>query len=352
VDGATFAHLMASFAPFEADPVLAVAVSGGRDSLALALLARDWAIARGGRVIGLIVDHGLRAESVAESLATLGVLKQQGIEASILRWSGAKPGSGIQEAARVARYRLLQEACRCRGILHLLLGHHADDQAETVTMRALRRSGPDGLAGMAALVEQPDVRLLRPLLVVPRAWLTATLQVRGVAWLDDPSNADLRFERARLRAEGRPAGGASSGEGRRLREHSLAEAAIETVDFQPDGALAIDRSAFLRLGRGLQASLLSRVVQSVGGGDHPPRRDRLAQATLRLCAPVARGKSGRSQDFTLSGCRLQLRQHPEWRRLWWIVRQEHGRRDVKSGAQPLVPAAFFACGARPAYHLD
>ncbi len=353
LDGNTFARLMAPFEPFEAAPVLAAAVSGGRDSLALALLAHDWAAARGGRVIGLVVDHALRPESAAEAAATVHTLAGRGIEGSILRWSGAKPASAVQETARVARYGLLRQECRRRGILHLLLAHHADDQAETVAMRALRGSGVDGLAGMAALVEQPEARLLRPLLGIPRTRLTATLLERGVAWLDDPSNADLRFERARLRAGERPSDGLPAGASARpLRELSLAAAAVGTMEFPANGAMVIDRTAFGSLGPELQAGLLSRLVQAVGGADHPPRRDRLQQAVLRLCAPVARGKSGRSQDFTLSACRLQLRQEPRSRRLWWIVRPEHGRKDVKSGAQPLIPAAFFACGARLATHLD
>ena len=353
LEGGTFARLMAPFEPFEAAPMLAVAVSGGRDSLALALLAHEWANQRGGRVIGLIVDHALRAEAAAEAAATLSVLGAHGIEGAILHWSGGKPGSGLQEAARVARYRLLRDECRRRGILHLLLGHQADDQAETVTMRSVRGSGPDGLAGMAALVEQPEARVLRPLLGIARSRLTATLLRRGVPWLDDPSNADPRFERARLRAaKALPMAAPAGAKERPLRELSLASAAVEALEFPQDGATAIDRATFVRLARDLQARLLSRVAQAVSGGDHPPRRDRLEQAIRRLCAPVARGKSGRSQDFTLSGCRLLLRQAPQSRRLWWIVRPEHGRKDVKSGAQPLVPAAFFACGAPLAPHLD
>lgn len=353
LDGSGFARLMAPFEPFEAAPIVAVAVSGGRDSLALALLAQDWATERGGRVVGLIVDHALRAEAAAEAAATLSVLSRHGIDGTILHWRGAKPKSGLQEAARAARYRLLRDECRRRGILHLLLGHHADDQAETVAMRTVRRSGPDGLAGMAAVVEQPELRLLRPLLGVPRGRLTATLVGRGVSWLDDPSNADPRFERARLRAKGQPlsAAPASAGE-RSVRERSLASAAVETLEFTAEDGTAIDRAAFLRLAPDRQAHLLSRVIQAVSGGDHPPRRDRLGQAVRRLSAPVARGKSGRHQDFTLSACRLLLRQAPQSRRLWWIVRPEHGRRDVKSGAQPLIPAAFFACGAPLASHLE
>lgn len=348
-----FARLMAPFEPFETSPLLAVAVSGGRDSLALALLSHDWAAERGGRVVGLVVDHGLRAESAGEAAAALDVLTRHGIEGAILAWSGAKPRTGLQAAARAARYRLLRDECRRRGIMHLLLAHHADDQAETVTMRARRRSGPDGLAGMAALIEQPEVRLLRPLLTVPRARLTDTLLARGVQWLDDPSNLDPRFERARLRA-GLAPGSRPGGEGdeRSARERDLAGIAVATLEFDQDGMAAIDCAAFARLEPERQAGLLSRVIQALGGRDHPPRRDRLQRAVGRLRTipdcDADRGKSGKGRDFTLSACRLMLRQVPASRRLRWIVRPEHGR----NMGQPLIPAAFFACDVSAASHLE
>jgi tRNA(Ile)-lysidine synthase len=370
LDAGAFARLMAPFEPFEASPSLAVAVSGGRDSMALALLSHGWAAERDGCVVGLIVDHGLRAESAGEAVATADALARHGIDGAILAWSGAKPRAGLQAAARTARYRLLRDECRRRGILHLLLAHHADDQAETVAMRAARQSGPDGLAGMAALVEQPEVRLLRPLLSVSRTGLTATLLARDVQWLDDPSNLDPRFERARLRANGCPAPARSlvdlvGGRGveRSVRDRKCARAAVDMLEFDPEGVAAIDRTGFARLGRDLQMRLLSRLIQAVGGGDHPPRRERLERAALRLCArpdhgpldrgpldrgPLDRGKSGKGQDFTISGCKLMLRQAPETRRLRWIVRPEHGR----NMGQPLIPAAFFACGAPAASHLE
>src|SRR5262245_58159328 len=108
---------MAPFEPFESSPMVAIAVSGGRDSLALALLARDWAEGRGGRAVGLIVDHGLRPESRAEAETTREVLARQTLESAMLSWSGPKPSTGLQAAARSARYRLLREECRRRGIL-------------------------------------------------------------------------------------------------------------------------------------------------------------------------------------------------------------------------------------------
>lgn len=349
IDSGAFARLMTPFEPFETAPVVAVAVSGGRDSLALALLARDWAETRGGRIVALIVDHALRPESEQEAAGTRDLLQRLGIEVEILRWSGPKPRNGLQSAARTERYRLLSGECRRRGILHLLLGHHADDQAETVTMRAARGSGLDGLAGMAALTERPDVRLLRPLLPVPRASLTATLLALGVPWIDDPSNMDVRFERARLRA-GAPLVDfvpADESSRRAAGERRLAQAAVEALEFDQGGNAVIDRAGFCRLGAGLQARLLSRVVLAVGGRDHAPRRDRAERAASRLAGPVLGGKSGKAQDFTLSACRLTLRQAKGSRRLRWIVWPENGR----NGRQPLVPAEFFACGGRAASHV-
>ena len=356
IDRDEFAELMAPFAPFEPHPVLAVAVSGGRDSLSLALLANEWAAARGGGIVALIVDHGLRAESAMEAAATRALLATHRITAEILPWSDEKPASRLQETARTARYGLLFEACRRHRILHLLVAHHADDQAETVAMRAARASGPDGLAGMAAVVEHREGRLLRPLLAIPRARLTATLAERRVSWVDDPSNADPRFERARLRTKplapaGRAATAANAAD-RAARERRLAEDAVLVLEVEPPDSVTIDQAAFARLDRARAARLLARVIQAVGRRAYPPRRDRLDRAIARLLEASSRGKSGKSRDFTLAECRLMLRQESGSRRLCWIVTPENGRKGRDNVGQPLVPAAFFACGGQGTSHLE
>ena len=151
----------------------------------------------------------------------------------------------------------------------------------------------------------------------------------------------------------RARGGGGGGAERSVRDGKLAQAAVDMLEFDQEGVAAIDRAGFARLGRDLQARLLSRLIQAVGGRDHPPRRERLERAARRLCAPSDRGpqdrgKSGKGQDFTISGCKLMLRKAPETRRLRWIVRPEHGR----NMGQPLIPAAFFACGAPAASHLE
>lgn len=144
-----FAAAMAPLGPFEREPRLAVAVSGGPDSMALLLLAQEWAAARGGRVSALTVDHGLRAELSAEAAQVAQWAGLLGVSHVALTWIGDKPTADIQAAAREARYCLLEEWCAASGVFHLLLAHHRDDQAETFLLRLARGSGLDGLAAIA-----------------------------------------------------------------------------------------------------------------------------------------------------------------------------------------------------------
>jgi tRNA(Ile)-lysidine synthase len=198
---AIFDDAMAACGPFEPRPHLAVAVSGGADSLALCLLARDWVERRHGKITALTIDHGLRQESAAEARDVAGLCADLRVDHRVLPWIGAKPRSAIQAQARAARYRLLTGWCGVNGVLHLLVGHHRDDQDETLMMRRARGSGADGLAGMAPIVEHASCRVLRPLLAVAKRDLRELLRVSDLRWIEDPSNRDLRFARARLRVE-------------------------------------------------------------------------------------------------------------------------------------------------------
>lgn len=180
------------------DDRLAVGCSGGPDSLALALLAAE---AFPGRVHALIVDHGLRASSAAEAAQAKQWLDAQSVPSDILVWTGDKPTSGIQAAAREARYRLLLQGCDRLGAGYLLLAHHLDDQAETFLLALGRGAGLNGLAGMAACRNKNEINLVRPLLQVAKARLVATLKARGQPWIEDPSNDNDRFDRVRLRQQ-------------------------------------------------------------------------------------------------------------------------------------------------------
>ena len=280
-DGDEFAARMAPLGPFEPRPRLAVAVSGGADSLALALLAAGWAQARGGAVLGLIVDHGLRAAAAREAADAAICLETQGIPARILRLAQLAPGAGLAARARAARYAALAGACRDAGIVHLLLGHHAADQAETVLLRALSASGPAGMAGMAALSESGGLRLLRPLLGLAPARLRALLVSRGLDWAEDPSNADPRATRARLRhqradragdgpatlalcAAARSAAGA-----RAASEAEIASVLAARAELRPEGFALLDPAP-------LPPAALGALLRAIAGAAQMPARAGLA----------------------------------------------------------------------------
>ncbi len=305
-----FSRLMAGLGPFEAAPVIAVAVSGGPDSMALCALAHDWARKRGGRAEALIVDHGLRPESTEEAHRVAGWLTSLDISCRILTWDGAKPQSNIHATARAARYGLLQAWCHDKGIAHLLLGHHQDDLAETLLLRLERHSGLDGLAAMAAIVETPDGRLLRPLLTVPQGRLRAILKERRLPSVDDPSNHDRRYGRIRIRQmmpaladQGvstiRLAGTALAlGRARRFMDDAVAYFLAGAVTPHAAGFCWLDAAAYGAAPEELSRRALTRLLLHVGGGAYPPRSERLE----RLHRALADNGLGRGR--TLAGCRV------------------------------------------------
>jgi len=263
---------MARLGPFGPAPVLAVGVSGGADSTALALLTQNWAAKNGASVIALIVDHGLRSESAAEVALTQSRLASRGIEVRIINLAGLPAGAGMQEQARAARHKALGQAARAAGALFLLLGHHAADQAETVAMRAVR--GNAGLEGMAAWAARADVLLLRPLLAMRPEMLRAYLRTKNMAWIEDPSNANRRFERVRIRQDG---GGAEPTDAapRRAAEAETAEFLARHVTLRPEGFAVIHTDS-------APPAALAALLRVVGGAEYPPRRDAVAALAASL----------------------------------------------------------------------
>lgn len=300
---------MTRLGPFEPDAHLAVAVSGGADSVALALLLKDWARAQGYQLTALVVDHGWRAESTSEARRTVRVLGQQDVPARLLRLAGAKPRANVQAAGRAARYALLTDWCARRGVLHLVLGHHRDDQAETLLLRLGRGSGLDGLAGMSPVVELHDVRLLRPLLDVPRAALEANLRSRGVTWIDDPSNRDRAHGRVRIRQlkdaladEGLTAARLAGAASHLARARAGLEAAVNdllALAAKPDpaGFLWLAPAMWADAPQEVRLRALARALMMVGGADYAPRLASLMRLEARILTGLKRGA-------TLGGCRV------------------------------------------------
>ena len=153
----SLAEAKALFAGFQDVPALVLAVSGGPDSTALMLLAARWrdALKAGPKLVAVTIDHGLRKESKREAAAVARLARKLGLAHRTLRWTGAKPATGLQQAARAARYRLLAQAARQAQAAHILAAHTLDDQAETVLIRMSRGSGITGLAAMQKISPLP-----------------------------------------------------------------------------------------------------------------------------------------------------------------------------------------------------
>jgi tRNA(Ile)-lysidine synthase len=267
------------------------------------VLAADWARSAGGTVLALIVDHGLRPNSATEAAMAVATLDSLGIPAQVLTLVGFVASTGLPARARAARFATLERACREAGIIDLLLGHHMADQAETVLMRRMRGSGPTGLAGMAAITETASVRLLRPLLGVPPGRLRLTLAARGLGWAEDPTNADIRFTRARLRAMRADAAGtgaatralaeAAGADGRRRRE---AEGAIagwlaSAATIRPEGFALLPEGSW-------PPAALAALLRMITGADH--------RASAEAIAAIARAPNQAiGGGLCLGGARLR-----------------------------------------------
>jgi tRNA(Ile)-lysidine synthase len=285
------------FAPVAQEPAVALAVSGGADSLALMLLARRWTdgLAQPPRLQVYSLDHGLRSEAADEVAMVLRVAADLGMSATGLRWTGDKPHTGVQEAARVARYRLIGQAMASDGIGVLLTGHHQQDQAETVLMRMAHGSGIEGLKGMSPLADVEGVRVFRPLLGVDPLMLRQIVEDAGLTPALDPSNQDTHYERVRWR-QAMPAlselgldAAAFSVFAERMAEADAAIAQIadgcfaELVRLDGFGAARIELAPFIGLSPAISTRLLSRVLNIVGGRQKPRALGQVERLRQSIC---------------------------------------------------------------------
>lgn len=285
-----FSEIMNHIGYFETAPTLAVAVSGGADSMALLHLAGKWVKTRKGRVIALTVNHNLRLEAAGEAAQVKKWCESQAIEQHILCWQPPSPVlSSIQENARSARYQLMTRWCRKNNTLHLLTAHHLDDQVETMFFRLARGSGLEGLSSMPAQTVIDGVRLLRPLLTVPKSRLLATLKSENQQWLEDPSNHNPLYTRVNIRQQlaqthnepnlKRRTGTAVEklGKFRNLLENKLAIQLTNSISIFPQGYAIINLQVFNEFDDEMTFKALSALIRTISGSGHPPRTHKLQQ---------------------------------------------------------------------------
>jgi tRNA(Ile)-lysidine synthase len=309
------AGLEALFAAVAGEPAIGLAVSGGADSLALMLLAQRWAagLSKASKLIVYSVDHGLRPEAGAEVAMVLRAAARLGLAARGLAWSGEKPASGVQEAARAARYRLMGAAMAEDGASVLLTAHHIQDQAETVLMRMAHGSGIEGLKGMTEFAEVEGVRVHRPLLDVDPKALRAVVEAAGLSPAEDPSNVDPHYERVRWRqampqlSELGLDAGALAQFAARMAEADAAIAQVvdgcftEIVRLDGFGAARIELAPFIGLSPAISTRVLGRVLNIVGGRQKP----RALGQVERLRQTIA--EAGLAKATTVLGCVIRIK---------------------------------------------
>jgi tRNA(Ile)-lysidine synthase len=304
---------------------VAVALSGGGDSVALLRLAAQWASAHGRTLLALTVDHGLNPDSAAWTQTCAEHAARAGAAFRALCWEGPKPATGLPAAARAARHGLLAQAARKAGARVILIGHTADDVAEARTMRATGSSTPEPAewSPSPAWPEGRGLFIARPLLSLRRAALRDWLGAQDEAWIDDPANADPRFARARAR---------------------LAPVAVEPpplVASVADLAARVsgDADAGFTLSRqaGATPRLLSMVLLCAGGGERPPERERQRRAAARI---------GGGEAFTaaLAGARIEAARDVR------IFREAGEVR--RSEPEPLILAPGEACVWDGRYEIE
>ena len=293
-----FHTTMQQAAGFEHQPTLAVAVSGGADSMALMWLAHDWAAKHGGKIVALTVNHNLRNEAHSEAEMVARQAAQLGIEHHTLPITIAEPSAAVQAQARTLRYQALEDFCHQHRILHLLTAHHQDDNIETLAMRAWRGSGVEGLSGIPFIRYTRQLRLLRPLLHTPKDALVQWLTSNHINWIDDPSNRSDDYERNRLRKHL-----TEWPVNRKQTQHFLthmalanqaiqpkqAQLALDSIHLFPEGYLELDTTCWPNHNHESIISLLTRIIHSLGKGDTSPRYYQLGHLRTQLTDPQSKG---------------------------------------------------------------
>jgi tRNA(Ile)-lysidine synthase len=301
-------------AHFGAPPAqIAVAVSGGSDSLALLHLVHA-AFADQTRIHAATVDHGLRPEAAQEADAVAQACTALGIPHDTLRWQGWNGQGNLQDQARQARYALLTAWCLDNGIADLAVGHTADDQAETVLMRLARSSGVQGLSGMRPRRDLGGVILHRPLLTATRGDLRDVLRSKGLKWIDDPSNSDTTYDRVAMRAAlpdleklgitGRVLSDVAANMARAndaLAQYT-AQAARDCAQLRA-GCVVLDPDQLAQVPPEIVRRLVLHALNWVAGPGYPPRRAALGQLMRSIAS---------HHSATLAGCRIAPFQGKLW----------------------------------------
>lgn len=280
---------------FETHPTIAIAVSGGADSIALMHFAKFWTDQRGGKCIALTVNHGMRAEAQQEAAFVHTLATSLGMQHHTLNIHLATSSSGLQQQARTKRYEAMEAFCTQHGILHLLTAHHADDNMETLAMHAWRSHSISELQGIPFIRYRPNLRLIRPLLNAQKSDLTQWLTTHYIPWKEDTSNHSDNYERNRLRKALRqfPIPPMQARQflahmacANLLVQNDYIARVLQSIRYFPAGYAQLDWSTWQTVPTEYVIRLLLDICHSIGNAKNSPRHHELLNLANRLSDPT------------------------------------------------------------------
>ena len=266
---------------FEDFPHLGLSLSGGPDSMALMCLLKMWVDKYNGKLTALNVNHKIRLNSKEESIKVKNIAEQSGIECIVLNWDEEKPKARLMEGARNKRYELMLNECKKRKILHLMLGHHLNDNAETYIMRSRRVGNLTGLTSIPLIREIKYTRLIRPLLKFKKERLLQTCIHYGKKWIDDPSNLNSFYERVRVRKYLSSKTNSINQISIKIKNKIIKRKKIENTvsnffinfsEFFPYGVFKINKLEFLKLSREEQLIIIKKLLVTNAATIFPPKK--------------------------------------------------------------------------------
>lgn len=281
---------------------MAVAVSGGVDSVCLL----HWLVEIGADIVCLHVNHNLRTAAKTEEKYVRDLCRKLNVPCHIFHWTGAKPDSGIEAAARAARYKFMTDFCHENNIKYLLTAHQADDQIETFLMNLGRGSGVFGLAAMQPVAERDGIQIVRPLLKVSREELQNYCDARGIMYFHDEMNNDARYTRIRIRQNRHLLHDMLGISDERIllaienlgrARDAIANDIDKLVDDVIGNEFAMFRDSFLfDLMPDIRLKFIGTLIQKIGGDNYQPRLNSLERALDKLHGDC---------KFTLGHCTLR-----------------------------------------------
>lgn len=276
-----FNLLMEKIGFFEKNPSIAISYSGGSDSSALLLKLSEWSKKNNAKLIAFIVNHGLKATSLEESIRAKIKAESLFIETHILSWQGIKPTSAIMKKARDKRYELISSECKKRNIYHLFTAHHLDDQIETYYMRSQRKGFKLGYSSMNMITEKKNYRIIKPFLHIYKERLMATCDFHAFNWIDDPFNKIPDFERVRTRETLQKKSKRQKEmfthkiqnmkRAKEKFEKKIASFIFNNLTFLKYGLFTFNKSRFLKLEESLKYEVLKRLLLVNSGKEYGPK---------------------------------------------------------------------------------